>query len=497
MIPMSSVPPAPDPAESVRSAPRWARLLDVLALALLAVAVIVALTGGFRLRVAGVRIAASSPLAVAAWALGIAILRHLLNRDVPIYRDLPRRCRAWWSAPGVRDALTIVVGTRFAVLFAGYLAIFMFGFANGRVPWRLVDNEFHNLQVRWDAGWYLNIAIDGYAFIPDRPDQQQNIVFFPAFPLVTRVVGRLLGGSSPAFAWGGTAVAIGAFFVALVYLYRLGRDLLGRDEDAVDALWLLAAYPFALFYGAVYTESLFLCGTVAAFYYASRHQPVKAGLWGLLVGLTRPNGCFLALPLGLMACEPWLPAWLRPPVRPAAAPRGSGPAGAEPERAVAALLAASMPVVGVLLYSAFMWRFTGHPLQWAEGHLAWGRQYTGLMGLVERPYALVSQGGMYTYVAEVPADFLNAIGALFALGAAWPVFRRFGPAYASFLLVNLVPPLAAGGVLSAGRLSSVLFPAFLWLGSAVPKRQRPAWLGSFMAVQAFNAALFYTWRPLF
>lgn len=298
---MSLAPSGSEPSST--SVPRWARLLDVITLALLCVAVVVAVSGGFRFRVGGIRVAVASPLGLVAWAVGVASLRHLAYRRVPIYRDLPRRLAAAWSAPGVGEAATVVCGSRFAILFAGHLAIFMFGFANGTVPWRLVDNEFHNLQVRWDAGWYLNIAIDGYSYVPDRPDQQQNFVFFPAFPLLIRAAGRLLGGSSPAFAWGGTAVSFAAFFGALVYLFRLGRDLLGNDTDAVSALWMLAAYPFALFYGAVYSESLFLLGTVAAFYHARRQDAVKTGAWGILVGLTRPNGCFLALPLALMAVD--------------------------------------------------------------------------------------------------------------------------------------------------------------------------------------------------
>ena len=65
------------------------------------------------------------------------------------------------------------------------------------------------------------------------------------------------------------------------------------------------------------------------------------------------------------------------------------------------------------------------------------------------------------------------------------------------MVVNMVPPLTTGGWLSAGRFSSVLFPAFIWLGTAVPPSHRPAWIASFAALQAFNAALFYTWRPLF
>ncbi len=156
-----------------------------------------------------------------------------------------------------------------------------------------------------------------------------------------------------------------------------------------------------------------------------------------------------------------------------------------------------MPGVGMLLYSAFIWRLTGNPLQWAAGHLAWGRQYRGLSVLVTERYEYLSQGGLYAYTSQIPADLLNGLGALFVLGAAWPVARRLGIAYAVFILINILPPLAAGGFLSAGRFSSVLFPAFVWFASAVPERQRPAWLAGFMAVQAFNATLFYTWRPLF
>jgi len=97
----------------------------------------------------------------------------------------------------------------------------------------------------------------------------------------------------------------------------------------------------------------------------------------------------------------------------------------------------------------------------------------------------------------LPFDTLNALGAIFVLATAVPVWRRFGLPYAVFILVNLLPPLAAGGFLSTGRLSAVLFPAFVWLAAVVPVPQRPAWIGSFMAVQALNAVLFYTWHELF
>ena len=89
------------------------------------------------------------------------------------------------------------------------------------------------------------------------------------------------------------------------------------------------------------------------------------------------------------------------------------------------------------------------------------------------------------------------LGALFVLAWAIPVWRKLGLPYVIVILVNMLPPLAAGGFLSAGRLSAVMFPVSICLASAVPARQRPAWTGSFMAIQALNAAFFYTWRELF
>ena len=44
------------------------------------------------------------------------------------------------------------------------------------------------------------------------------------------------------------------------------------DETAGYTLWFLAAYPFALFFGALYSESLFLLGTLGAFYHVSKQQ---------------------------------------------------------------------------------------------------------------------------------------------------------------------------------------------------------------------------------
>lgn len=445
------------------------------------------MSGGFRVRLAGLRFALTSPYRLLFWAAAAAIARHVARPATPVYRDLPRRVAECWHQPAVNSAFVTLVATRPAILFVGYLAVVMFGYAGGRAPLRHSDNELINLPVRWDAGWYLGIVTDGYVFQPDQTDLQQNIVFFPAYPLIVRGVGRLLGGTISSDILAGTLVSLAAFFISLIYLYLLARDTLD-DEQARYAQWLIGAYPFAYFFGAVYTESLFLLGAIGAIYHFTRGQFGRSAVCGLLVGLTRHAGCLVSVPLALMAIAPWLPRALA----------GRSPrATADRRWFVKAIVTAAVPGMGMLIYSAFIWRLTGDPFAWVVGHAAWGRKYNGLAALVTDRYDFIARAGVLGYVSTLPYDLLNALGVIFVLAAAWPVARRLGIAYAVFILINILPPLAAGGLVSAGRVSSVLFPAFIWLAGAVPRQHRAGWIASFAALQAFVAALFYTWRPMY
>jgi hypothetical protein len=456
-----------------RPVPVWVRTLDALSLLLAFIAAIVAVSGGFRAHLGSLRIAVTSPLPLLAWCIGFVVVRHIAAPQQPLYREFPQRLAAWSRLPAIRAVATAVLGTRFVMLLVGYLAVFMVGFADGRAPLRHFNNELLNLPVRWDAGWYLAIVTDGYKYAPADPTVQQNVVFFPAYPMLIRVVGRLFGGDMIGYVAAGMFISIASFFGALVYLYAFARDRYG-DDVANGTIWLLAAYPFAIFFGALYTESLFLLGTVGALYHFSRQQFGRAACWGLLVGLTRLNGALLAAPLALIAMG-----------------------FSTPRAKMAALAAAAAPGIGLMIYALFIWRLTGNPFVLASGHMAWGRTYTGLGTLVAQQYSTLANAGLSGYVGAPGYDAFNAIGALFAVAAVWPVARRLGLAYGLFMVINILPALANGGLLSAGRLSSVLFPAFIWLAITVPSSHRAAWIASFAAMQAFGAALFYTWRPLF
>ena len=464
-------------ASSSTSLPGWARAADFVALVLALVGLMVAASGGVRLHFGEWRLGLTSPYRPLLIAVAIVAARHAVSRHVSMFRHLSSWMASWADSVPFATAATVALVTRPLIFLAGYLAVFMFGYAADARPLHDFDSELQNLPLRWDAAWYLQIAKHGYQFRGAAgAELQQNIVFFPGFPLLVRGVARLLGNHHGSYVLGGTLVSLALFVAALAYLYRLSREFLSADQSAT-ALWLLAVYPFALFYGAIYTESMFLLGTVAAFYHFRRDEFVQAGAWGLMVGLTRPNGLLLCVPLAICALE------------------------RKPSKArsltIASATAAAMPAAGASLYSAFIWRLTGNPFAWAAGHAAWGRHYQGLSHLVTERYILISDQGMTTYLSQQPYDFVNALGVLFVLAAVWPVARRFSIAYAMFILINILPPLSTGGLLSAGRLSSVLFPAFLWLAAIVGPRQRAGWIAAFAAFQAFNAALFYTWRPLY
>jgi len=384
----------------------------------------------------------------------------------------------WWQSPDTRVVLPIHFSSRFGVLLIGFLAVLLVGFPpEAANRWRIYNNEFLDLPARWDAGWYLGIATEGYSYVPDSLRQyQQNIAFFPAYPMAIRYLSVLFGRQ---VLWTGVIISIVSFFVALTYFLRLARDLLKDEEQAVTAVTLLAAYPFAVFFSAAYTEGLFLLTLIGAVYHFHKNELWRAAMWGFLCGLTRPNGAFLSIPLALIAVAPWVPAWLSTLGTPGT------------------LLAAASPGFGMLAFSAFIWRLTGNPFMWTSMNVAWGRTYKSLNSLVADRFDFIASNGLYGYASTQTIDMFYLLAVLLCLAAVWPVYRRFGIAFAALILITILPPMSAGGLLSMGRVTSILFPVFLWLGGAIPAQHRNAWIGLFALLQGFVAVMFFTWRPLF
>ena len=132
---------------------------------------------------------------------------------------------------------------------------------------------------RWDSVWYLRIADSGYG-----GQRARARAFFPLYPLLVRGLATRSGRLAGALLLAAYAVSLAAFLGALVLLYRLTELELGR-RLARPTLLLLAVFPAALYFGAPYSESLFLLLAVGAFYAA------RTGSWawaGACAGPRRP-----------------------------------------------------------------------------------------------------------------------------------------------------------------------------------------------------------------
>ena len=284
------------------------RAADIVAAILLVVALWWAIVGQPAVFVGRVPIL-PAPLLLIYIAGCVQIARHLLWPRPSVLVWFKHAHAALRARPNLEAAVSAFVATRPAVFAMALAAVVAFGLA-GRPQFVLSREPLANLPARYDAGWYAGIATEGYSW--DHTFRlQRNIAFFPALPLLMRPVGFVFGmydqSASPErralrALWAGVVISLAAFFWALYYVTRLAADLIGR-ERAAGASMLLAAYPFALFYNAPYTESLFLLGAVAACHHFRRCEWLAASFWGLLVGLTRPNGCFVSIPLAIIGFE--------------------------------------------------------------------------------------------------------------------------------------------------------------------------------------------------
>lgn len=343
-------------------------------------------------------------------------------------------------------------------------------------------SPFWDAFIRYDSGWYYQIAQNGYGFVAGGPSvgvgKAGKIAFFPLYPILMRYAGRLLGPAASNIYLGGILVAWTSFALAMVALFYLARLDLPRRR-AERAVLLTAVFPFAFFFGLVYTESLFLLLTVLSFYGFRTRRWWLGGAAGALATATRVNGILMLPALA------WI-AW-----------RAAQPTIRDRARAAAGVL---FVAAGIGAYSVFVYRLSGNPFEWAASISLWGYDPGAAPWMA--PAHLVRQlvTHPYRYLATDPMALYDTLygvtGILFVLAIPF-VWRRFGAGYGLFMALNLWLPLSSGVFEGVGRYCSVLFPCFLWLASIRSRSVSTALVVVFALFYTLGLALFTTIHPLF
>jgi Mannosyltransferase (PIG-V) len=143
---------------------------------------------------------------------------------------------------------------------------------------------------RFDTNWYLKIAEKGYSAADG------SSVYFPLYPIAIRLVGILVSGRDLLAA---IIVSNLALMGALYLLYKMSGNVIGGARARLALVYLMV-FPTSFFLLAAYTESLFLCLSLASLYAGQRGRWLTAGVLGAAAALTRLQGALLILPLAYL-----------------------------------------------------------------------------------------------------------------------------------------------------------------------------------------------------
>jgi hypothetical protein len=291
----------------------------------------------------------------------------------------------------------------------------------------------------WDGTWYRAIARSGYEAI-----DLEGVRFFPAFPLL----GRLLG--SP-FGIEGAALVVVANLAALVLgvlVLRLMRAEGASQGSGIRAVWLVMIFPsaFVLVWG--YAESLMLVGAVGTFLALRRQQWWWAAAGGLLAATCRPVGLVLVLPAAIEVARTW-----------------KGASTSDRFARVAAVLG---PVLGT---GAYLWWVAA---TFGDAFLPFNVQEE-LRGEPVNPLGRVWDGLADLVGPERFGDGLHLPFAVAFLALLVLTFRRWPASYGAFAAGVLVLALSADNLNSLERYGLNAFPLVLTMAlyTADDRVERP------------------------
>ncbi|MDA0834037.1 MAG: mannosyltransferase family protein [Planctomycetota bacterium] len=315
---------------------------------------------------------------------------------------------------------------------------------------------------RWDSFWYLSISEVGYVLNRDpggtsiledakkrsnapvaREDRrEQNLVFFPVFPLMIRILGYI-----------GIPAVLAALLISNVatlltscVLYEFVRRMY-NEQVARWTTWAWLLYPASFFGTVAYSDSLMALAVVGAMWYVQRQRYIVTGL---IVGLTsamRPPGILLGAVL--------IDGWIR-------------------RRWLSATIGMALSGMGLVTYFWYLGQEFGDPFIYFKAISSWGnyqetasqwnpiRWFFKIFNSVRYSLELMSTGepvgNLYSWRI---ADPLMFVWILFYL----PTVRKLGWGQSLFSIGTVLLILTqTSSLASVGRYGWVILPVFIACG---------------------------------
>jgi hypothetical protein len=315
--------------------------------------------------------------------------------------------------------------TRFLIVMVGYVSYLIIIPGGAHPP----PSSFIDLFAKWDAGWYLSIARDGYQYIPGKTG---TVAFFPLYPLLVKAASALISDLkiSGYFISNLSLLAAAYYFYLLTYL-----DTGSHETSRYSVLYLLIA-PVGFFFSSIFTESTFLLFTIASFYYARREKWFVAALIGSLASATRALGVLIIIPLLL---EYWQRHLSVDPAQ---------------RRGIRwDILYLLLVPVGLLAYMTFLYFRFGDPWALVAAQVAYGRKFSGITFALDALF-LESPFYILLFFSSFVIALLSILGMLMC---------RMRISHIAYCFFYILITISTGTFKSMPRIVSVLFPIYLFM----------------------------------
>lgn len=281
----------------------------------------------------------------------------------------------------------------------------------------------------FDGEHYLSIAKDGYHLAEQ--------AFFPLYPLLIRLMG---GG-----VWIGLLISNASFFLALVGLFKLLRIDYPQKVTKL-AIILLLIFPTSFYFGAVYTESLFLCFIIWSFYFYRKNNILLASILGMFASGTRVIGIIL-LPIYLLELFKEKTKWDKKH-----------------------LWLLIIPL-GLVSYMFYLYKVYGDPLMFLHALPSFGEQRSSIPILLPQVFYRyifkILPSLHYSFFAGTFTTIMEFVIGIIFFTVSIISFFKLRLSYALFLILGYLIPTLSGSFSSLPRYMLVLFPAFtlfsIWL----------------------------------
>jgi len=294
----------------------------------------------------------------------------------------------------------------------------------------------------FDGIHYINIARRGIGLYEE--------AFFPLYPNLIRLIFPLFHNNT---VFTGSLISTISFLIGLIFLVKIVK----LDFDQPVAFWTivaLLAFPTSFFFTSVYTEGLFFCLSVAAFYFARTNRWWLAAVFVAMATYTRLVGVFLIPALFLERFSENKRVYLK------------------------SLIPFLIMPLGLLIYMNYLEDLKNDPLAFAHAQegFAQGRTdkvvlpYQVAFRYVKMLTSISLQNRIYSTLA-----FESFISLSFIAVGVIMVFK-FRSSYALYTLSSLILPTLTGTLTSMPRYALLVFPVFIFLGKYLAKSRILRWI---------------------